>query len=481
MAEDTAGEVHPELRAYADLGRDDADRKAATLETLGKLVENGSLATVLLGLPDMQGRLVGKRLNARHFLDHVAAEGADVCSYLLATDLDMRPLDGYALTSWQSGFGDMYLQPDLTTWWPAAGTRSIDGEPSRDIREVIVLADARHAHAGPGPLAVEVAPRQVLRRQLQYMSRTWRLTAKAGLETEFSVFRGEDALRTLHPLGTHNGDYALQHPLHQTQFLRELEDTLTGAGLPLEAVKTEADPGQVEVTFRYGPALAAADNHTVFKHLTRQTAQWTENAATFMAAPTTGTSNGLHLHLSLWAGEQSVFDDGRDGLSETGQHALAGLLDVLPQLMPLMLPYTNSYKRIIPGTFAPTRMCWGRDNRAAAVRVVGHGDTLHLEIRIPGADANPYLVLAAALAACRSGLERKLPLPEPVTGTGYGDSPQIPGNLTQATDAFADSEVAAQLLTPDVVAHYTRAARHEAEALAHTVTGAERDRGFTRA
>ncbi|WP_433892732.1 glutamine synthetase family protein [Streptomyces sp. CA-111067] len=481
MADDTAGQVHPELRAYSDLGRDDAARKAATLETLGKLIENGSLTTVLLGLPDMQGRLVGKRLAARYFLDHVADQGADVCSYLLATDLDMRPLDGYALTSWQSGFGDMYLQPDLTTWWPAAGTRSIDGEPSRDVREVIVLADARYAHAGPGPLAVEVAPRQMLRRQLQYLSRTWGLTAKAGLECEFTVFRGEDAVRTLLPLGRHNGDYALHHPLHQGQFLRELEDTLTGAGLPLEAVKTEADPGQVEVTFRYGPAMAAADNHTVFKHLARQTAQWTENTATFMAAPTTGTSNGLHLHLSLWAGEQSVLDDGRDGLSETGQHALAGLLDVLPQLMPLMLPYANSYRRIIPGTFAPTRMCWGRDNRAAAVRVVGHGDSLHLEIRIPGADANPYLALAAALAACRSGLERKLHLPEPVTGNDYGDAPHLPRGLAAATAAFDGSELAAQILTPEVVAHYTRAARHEADVLARTVTDAERDRGFTRA
>ncbi|MEE4543956.1 glutamine synthetase family protein [Streptomyces sp. V4-01] len=478
MTHDDSPEVHPELRAYADRHRGRADHELKTFDELHQLVAGGQLATVLLGLPDMQGRLVGKRFDARYFLEHVAAEGTEVCSYLLATDLDMRPLDGYGLASWQTGYGDIYLQPDLTAWWPA--DRAHRSEEPQKIREVIVLADARHLKAGP----VEVSPRQVLRRQLRRLEADFGLTVKAGLETEFTLFQGAQdvALRSLRPLGSHNSDYALHHPLALGQFLRELEDTLAGAGMPLEAVKTEADPGQVEVTFRYGPALAAADQHVIFKHLTRQAAQWTQNAATFMAAPTTGTSNGLHLHLSLWCGQESaLIDDGRDALSRTAQHALGGLVDVLPQLMPLMLPYTNSYKRLAPGSFAPSRMCWGHDNRAAAVRVVGHGQSLHLEIRIPGADANPYLALAAALAAIRSGLERSLPLPEGVTGVDFGQAPRLPRDLPHALSVFAGSDRAGQLLTPDVVAHYTRAARHEADVLAATVTDAERIRGFARA
>jgi glutamine synthetase len=474
-------EILPELRAYAERNRASAERDATTLNDLRRLVDGGSLATVLVGLPDMQGRLVGKRFEARYFLDHVADGGAEVCSYLLATDLDMRPLDGYGLASWQTGYGDIYLRPDLTAWWPATpGPRADRSAGAGGIREVLVLADAMHLKARP----VEVAPRQVLRLQLQHLETDHGLSVKAGLECEFSVFQGppDQGVRALVPLGSHNGDYALHHPLAQGQFLRELEDTLTGAGLPLEAVKTEADPGQVEVTFRYGPALAAADQHVIFKHLTRQAAQWTQNTATFMAAPTTGATNGLHLHLSLWSGETSaLIDDGRDQPSETGKRALGGLVGVLPQLMPLMLPYANSYKRLLPGSFAPSRMCWGHDNRAAAVRVVGYGESLHLEIRIPGADANPYLALAAAVAAIRSGLERSLPLPDPVVGADFGDAPHLPRDLPHALNLFARSDQAGRLLTPDVVAHYTRAARHEAEALAAIVTDAERLRGFARA
>ncbi|WP_329141217.1 hypothetical protein OG552_28480 [Streptomyces sp. NBC_01476] len=276
------------------------------------------------------------RVSAELVLRAYRPQGADVCSYLPATDLDMRPLYGFALTSWETGFGDIFLQPDLTAWWPVTGAHRTDGDTSRDIREVIVLADAHHLQASP----VEVSPRQVLRRQLQRLEFSWGLTAKAGLECEFTVFRGpqDDAVHTLRPLGTYSGDYALHHPLHQGQFLRELEDGLTGAGLPREAVKTEADPGQKEVTFRYGPAMAAADHHTLFKHLARQTADWTQKTATFMAAPTTATSNGLHLHLSLWRqGHPALSHNGGDTLSETGQHALHSQSDGWYSLVALRL------------------------------------------------------------------------------------------------------------------------------------------------
>nr|WSX75820.1 glutamine synthetase family protein [Streptomyces sp. NBC_00899] len=481
----------PATQAPTSRATDKASLQADTLAALTRLVEKGELRTVLLGMPDMWGRLVGKRYDARHFLDHVAAQGADVCSYLLATDLDMLPLDGYELASWGTGFGDLYLRPDLARWWPASPGRPIYDDQEPKIREAFLIADTLNQDSTP----VQVAPRQMLRRQLQLLKDQFGLSVKAGLECEFSVYRGpaEVAVNSRRPLGApFNSDYGLYHPKALEQFIRALEETLTGSALPLEAVKTEADPGQIEVTFRYGQAMAAADNHALFKILARTTADWTESTASFMAAPETGTSNGLHLHLSLWSNDTPVLGHhgGASGLSTMGEHAVAGLMEALPQLTPLMLPYANSYKRLA-GAFVPSRMCWGYDNRAAAIRVVGHGESVHLEIRIPGADANPYLVLTAAVAAIRHGLTRQQPPCKPVVGTDYGTAPFLPTALTAAADDFASSALAADLLTPKVVAHYTRAARHEASVIKEDVlnegvippivSDAERERGFSRA
>ncbi|WP_333769932.1 glutamine synthetase [Streptomyces sp. IBSBF 2435] len=234
------------------------------------------------------------------------------------------------------------------------------------------------------------------------------------------------------------------------------------------------------MTFHYGEALTAADNHAVFKHTIKTVTPWTENSATFMAAPVTGVGNGMHIHLSLWRdGDRPVVPTEGGGLSATGAHTVAGLVEGLPQLLPLLLPTANSYKRLRPHSFAPTRATWGWDNRTCAVRVTGHGSSLHLEIRLAGADANPYLAVAAVLAACRFGIARELQPPSAITGNAYTtDSPALASTIQPAVDAFRDSATAADLLGKEVVAHYVTAAQIECDVAATRVTDIERDRGF---
>lgn len=449
----------------------DAEAKAGllSLDELRALATARPPEMVLLAVPDGQGRLQGKRMPASHFLDHVADAGADFCGYLLATDTAMRPLDGYAHASWATGYGDMLAVPDPAAIrrlaWPGAGT--------------LVFADAHNSAGEP----VRIAPRSMLRRELDLLQADFGLTVKAGLEAEFSLYHGNArAARThLQPVSTDNLDYHLTQPYGIRAFLQELEEALIGSGLPLEATKSEAGPGQVEITFRYGDPLAAADQHLVLKHAAREIGDVTAITPTFMAAPETGTGNGLHIHLSLWNNEQPAIASDDGGLLPTGLHAVAGLTEVLPQLMPLMLPTVNSYKRLRPHSFAPTHMAWGWDNRTCAVRVTGHrSHGCHLEIRVPGADANPYLALTAVIAAIRHGLKHTLNPPQPVTDNAYqaDDLPRLPRTLDAATYTFAASKTAAELLGPDVVTHYTTAARHEIAAMTSEVTDIERTRGF---
>lgn len=435
---------------------------------LRRLVETGDVETVLLALADMHGRLVGKRHHAPGFVEQLLdGGGAEACAYLLATDTRMRPVPGFDLASWDSGFGDIRLVPNLRTLrrmpWPGGG--------------VLVLADAEHADGRP----VAVAPRQVLYEQIAALAELG-VSAKVGLETEFTVYRGvgDGALGRLQPLSTRNLDYALVHPPRVREYVHELEQVLVGAGLPLEAMKTEAAPGQIEATFHYGDALSAADDHVVFKHVVKTVTPWTDSTATFMAAPETGTGNGLHVHVSLWRDDESVFPAEGGGLSAAGAQAVAGLLYLLPDAMPLLLPTPNSYKRLRLDSFAPTRVAWGWDNRTAAVRVTGHGAGLHLEVRIPGADANPYLAVAAVLAACRRGMAQEMQPPPAASGSTYAQSdlPLLPADLPTALSAFQDSAAWADLLGKEVLRHYSTAARIECEVAANEVTDIERIRGF---
>jgi glutamine synthetase len=435
---------------------------------LRRLVEAGEVETVMLALADMRGRVVGKRHHAPGFVEQLlSGGGAEACAYLLASDVQMRPVQGFDLASWASGYGDLRLVPNLRTLrrmpWPGGG--------------VLVLADAEQTDGRP----VAVAPRQVLYEQVAALAELG-VSAKVGLETEFTVYRGvgDEALGRLQPLSARNLDYALVHPPRVREYVHELEQVLVGAGLPLEAMKTEAAPGQIEATFRYGDALSVADDHVVFKHIVKTVTPWTDSTATFMAAPDTGIGNGMHIHVSLWEKDQPVFPAEGGGLSAAGAQAVAGLLYLLPDALPLLLPTPNSYKRLRPESFAPTRVSWGWDNRTTAVRVTGHGSGLHLEVRIPGADANPYLAVAAVLAACRRGIAQETQPPPAVTGNAYrqGDLPPLPADLPTSASAFQDSAAWADLLGKEVVSHYATAARIECDVAASEVTDVERLRGF---
>ncbi|UNO38940.1 glutamine synthetase family protein [Streptomyces sp. MST-110588] len=444
------------------------------LEGLRQEVAAGRVDTVRVAVTDAQGRLKGKLYDARHFLDQVAGDGTDMCAYILATDVDMRPLDGFALTSWATGYQDLRVQPDLST------VRLLPWQPGT----ALVHADA----VGPDGRPVAVAPRQMLRGALARLAERG-LSVKAGLETEFVLYKGSyaDAAQAgyhgLRAVTEENLDYALDHDPCQDAYMRRLAVALAGAGLPVEAVKTESAPGQIEVTFPYGDALAACDGHPLFKHAARTVGARAGLAPTFMAAPETGLANGFHLHVSLWRDDRPVLADEQGNPSATARYAIAGLLDGLPQLTPLYAPTTNSYKRFVPDSFAPTRLTWGMDNRTCAVRVVGHGDGLHLEVRVPGADANPYLALAAALAAITHGLDRRTPPPDPYTDNAYRaeDAPQIPVTLDHALDAFRRSALARQAFGPEVVDHYAHLGKIELDTQRRTVTTAERERWFSRA
>ncbi|MEU4347119.1 glutamine synthetase family protein [Streptomyces sp. NPDC023838] len=437
-------------------------------------VDAGLIDTVGLALPNLQGQLKGKRYGARHFLNRVAAGGADMCKYILATDINMTPLDGFDLTSWDSGYEDVAVVPDLrtlriTSWMP---------------RTVLVLGDA----VGPDEQPLDVAPRQILQGQLTQLA-AHGLHAQVGVEIEFVLYKGAygNGMRIgpggLVPVSEHNLDYSLDHPPALDRYFRRLQGALAKAGMPVEAIKTEGVPGQAEITFPYGGALTACDQHVVFKHAARTLAGRAGMTATFMASPETGIASGLHLHISLTHKGNAVLPTPDGELSQTGEQAIAGLLSALPGLAPLYAPNTNSYKRYAPGSFAPTRMTWGYDNRTCAVRVVGHGAGLHLEVRLPGADANPYLALAAALAAITHGIAKSPALPPACTSNAYNASEAalVPLTLEQARSAFRHSPVAQAAFGIDVVEHYAHLAQIELDHHRTVVTDAERDRWFSRA
>lgn len=456
-------------------GRREGERSAGrlTLDRLREHVAAGRVDTVLLAVPDLQGRLKGKRYGAQHFLDRLATGSADMCAYVLATDVDMIPADGFALTSWATGYQDLTVTPAietlrLTPWMP---------------KSALVLGDAVDHNTTP----VEVAPRQMLRRQLTRLARHG-LHVKAGLETEFVLYKGtyeqvaERAYQEMRPLTAENLDYALDHSPAADRFFRRLQATLAGADLPVEAVKTEGAPGQVEVTFPYGGALAACDGHLAFKHAVRAIGSRADLAPTFMAAPETGVGSGLHLHISLWKDGTSVISDSGGALSTLAQHAIAGLLDALPQLGVLYAPNINSYKRYAPGSFAPTTASWGYDNRTCAIRVVGHGEGRRLEVRVPGADANPYLALTAAVAAINHGIEHGLkPGPAEASNAYREGTTPLPRTLHQAMIAFRHSPTVREALGTDVVEHYTHLAQLELDHHHRIVTDAERRRWLARA
>ena len=442
-----------------------------TLEELTAQVERGETDTVVLALCDMQGRLQGKRLTAHHFLEEVVGHGAEGCNYLLATDVDMRPVDGYQMASWDRGYGDFAMRPDLATLQP------VPWHPGT----VMCLADLEWADGS----TVTTSPRQVLRGQLERLAeRGW--SANASTELEFLVFRNsyEDAwrraYRDLDPANLYNVDYSLIGTARIEPLIRRIRNEMGAAGLEVENSKGECNFGQHEINFRYGDALSIADGHAVYKNGVKEIAAQEGMAISFMAKFNEREGSSCHIHFSLADAADGAAVFPRD--KATFDAFLAGQLTCLRELTLLLAPNVNSYKRFAEGSFAPTTVAWAHDNRTCPLRVVGHGAALRFENRAGGSDLNPYMALAALIAAGLHGVEAGLELEPPYEGNAYEahDKPRLPATLRDARDLFAESQVARSALGDDVVDHYVHAADVELIAFNSAITDWERFRGFER-
>ncbi|MEV2240498.1 glutamine synthetase family protein [Micromonospora sp. NPDC049891] len=447
-----------------------------TLEQLRVAVAEGEIDTVVLALVDMQGRLQGKRFHAPYFLDQVVAHGSEGCNYLLAVDVDMNTVDGYAMSSWERGYGDFAMKPDFDT------LRRVPWQPGT----ALLLADLEWLD-GAGP--VIASPRQILRRQLDRLA-AHGLTAYAGTELEFVLFRDsyEQAwrrgYRELTPANQYNVDYSLLGTARVEPLLRRIRTEMAGAGLVPESAKGECNLGQHEIAFRYDEAVACADHHVIYKNGAKEIAAQEGMSITFMAKPNEREGNSCHIHFSLRdaSGGSAMLGDGPAHLSPTGQRVLAGLLATMRELSLLFAPNINSYKRYQPGSFAPTALRWGTDNRTCALRVVGHGQGMRVENRVPGADVNPYLAIAALVAGALHGIENELELGQECAGNAYDDASaeRVPGTLRDALTLWEGSAVARDAFGEEVVAHYANMARVELAAFDAAVTDWELTRGFER-
>jgi glutamine synthetase len=440
-----------------------------TLEELRQEAAAGHVDTVLLAITDMQGRLQGKRLTASHFLDEVVPNNAEGCNYLLAVDVEMNTVEGYAMSSWERGYGDFVMVPDIET------LRPVPWHPGT----VMCLADVKWADGSD----VVASPRQILRRQLDRLEeRGW--VANSGTELEFILFRDsyeqawEKGFTDLNPANLYNVDYSLLGTARVEPLIRRIRNEMAAAGLTVENSKGECNYGQHEINFRYSDALNSADEHTIYKTGAKEIGAQEGMAITFMAKYDEREGNSCHIHLSLAGADGSpLFAD----QPETFDRFVAGQLANLRDLTLFFAPNVNSYKRFAAGSFAPTAIAWGRDNRTCPMRVVGHGPGLRVENRMPGADVNPYLALAAMIAAGLDGIDRELELEPPCEGNAYeADLPRVPATLRDARDLFAASDLARAAFGDEVVEHYLNNARVELAAFDAAVTDWERLRGFER-
>lgn len=454
----------------------DPNSPMLALSALEQLVDIGGVDTVIVAFADMQGRLVGKRVAARLFVEEMAAHGAECCSYLLAVDVEMNTVSGYAMSGWDTGYGDMVMRPDLST------LRLIPWLPDT----ALVLADLGWSDGSP----VAVSPRAILRRQLDRLGERG-LVADVATELEFIVFDESyrqawaAGYRGLTPASDYNIDYAISASSRMEPLLRDIRQGMAGAGLQFEAVKGECNRGQQEIGFRYQEALVTCDNHVVYKNGAKEIAEQHGKSLTFMAKYDAREGNSCHVHLSLRDADGSaVFLDGDSphGMSSAFCAFLAGLLATLRDFTLFYAPNINSYKRFADGSFAPTALSWGLDNRTCALRVVGHGRNIRLECRVPGGDVNPYLAVAALVAGGLYGIEKGLALPQAYAGNAY-EAPgveRLPTTLAEAASVFEASALAREAFGDDVVAHYLNNARVELAAFNAAVTDWERMRGFER-
>ncbi|MEU9302356.1 glutamine synthetase family protein [Streptomyces sp. NPDC048269] len=443
-------------------------------EELRSLVASGEIDTVVLAFPDMQGRLQGKRFAAQFFLDEVLAHGTEGCNYLLAVDTDMNTVDGYEMSSWDRGYGDFAMHPDLAT------LRRIPWNPG----SAFLLADLSWNDGSP----VVAAPRQILRRQLERLAEHG-YTAMVGTELEFMVFQDtyEQAwsanYRGLTPANQYNIDYSVLGTGRIEPLLRRIRNEMQAAGLIVESAKGECNLGQHEIAFRYDEALTTCDQHSVYKTGAKEIAAQEGVSLTFMAKFDEREGNSCHIHLSLGDADgcNAMAGDGPGGMSPVMRHFLAGQLAALRDFSLLYAPNINSYKRFRPGSFAPTAVAWGVDNRTCALRVVGHGRSMRFENRLPGGDVNPYLAVAGLVAAGLYGIENRLELPEACPGNAYtADYAHVPATLREAAELWENSEIAKAAFGPEVVAHYRNMARVELDAYDSAVTDWELRRSFER-
>ena len=449
-----------------------------TFDALKDLAASGDIDTVLVCLVDMQGRLMGKRFHISNFLESGHVE-THCCNYLLATDIEMATPDGYASTSWEQGYGDYIMKPDLST------LRRIPWLEGT----ALVLCDILDHHTHE---PVPHTPRQILKEQIK-RAQGMGLTPIMATELEFFLFENsfddirKSGFRDLVPISGYNEDYHILQTTKEEHVMRPIRNLLVEAGVPVENSKGEAETGQEELNIRYADALLAADHHTLAKQAVKEIAIQHGHAATFMPKWNHAkVGSAAHIHQSLMAGDNNAFHDPNAKLtmSDTMRSYVAGLLKYSADITVFMAPYVNSYKRFLPGTFAPTKIAWSIDNRTAGYRLVGDGTKgVRIECRIPGSDINPYLACAAQLAAGLSGIEEGLTLDDPVTGDVYAmdDVPEIPHTLRAATEAFRNSAMLRKTMGDWVVNHYTRAAEVEQEAFDAVVTDWEVARGFERA
>ena len=450
-----------------------------TIEQLRVEANSGTIDTVVIALPDMQGRLQGKRLTARFFLDQVLENDTEGCNYLLAVDVEMNTVDGYAMSSWASGYGDFVMRPDVAT------LRHVPWQPGT----ALLMCDLLQSDGSP----VVAAPRNILRGQIDRLhAHGWQ--AMIGTELEFLLFRDsyEDAFsrryQHMTPANQYNVDYSLLGTSRVEPVLRRIRNGMDGAGMRVESAKGECNLGQHEIAFVYDEALVTCDNHSIYKTGAKEIAADEGMSLTFMAKYDEREGSSCHIHLSLRtdAGGGAVFagdgEDDRHGFSPVFEHFLAGQLHAMRELTLFYAPNINSYKRFVEGSFAPTAIAWGRDNRTCALRIVGHSpSSLRLENRVPGADTNPYLATAAMIAAGLHGVEHELELPHSFAGNAYAaDFQRLPTTLRESLELWEKSDLARAAFGDEVVAHYANNARVELAAFERSVTDWERVRGFER-
>ena len=443
---------------------------------LEELIAKGAIDTVVVAMTDMQGRLVGKRLDANYFLSDVIKHGTEGCNYLLAVDVDMNTVPGYEMSSWDKGYSDLAMVPDLST------LRLIPWQEGA----AMLLADVQWLDHSD----VVASPRQILKRQIKALADAG-MKAMVGSELEFVVFNNtyeqawSKGYKDLTPANQYNVDYSILGGSRIEPLLRAIRLGMSGAGMNVESVKGECNFGQHEIAFKYSDALTTCDNHVVYKNGAKEIAAQTGYALTFMAKPNQKEGNSSHIHLSFRGlKDELVMTDEKDsehGLSEVGKQFIAGQLKHLRELSLLFAPNINSYKRFVPGSFAPTAIRWGRDNRTCALRLVGHGQSLRLENRVPGGDVNPYLAVSAIIAAGLDGIKNKLQLEPAFDGNAYeSDSPRVPATMLEAQTLWAQSAWVKETFGAEVQAHYANMAQVELDAYGKAVTDWELFRNFER-